>query len=80
VYYGSAQYVPDISEVAEEDGGGGGSGGAVGAADSLDKGLKDLIPSDMDPLERARLEWALDGKMDTVYPEALAGSRAEKKS
>jgi hypothetical protein len=59
VHYGSALYVPSL---AEEEG--------AGAAAEGD--LRALIPSDMDELQRAQLEWALDGKEDTLYPEGPA--------
>ena len=64
VYYGSPQYVPPLAEELEGSSGGLGNGSV--------EGLRALIPSDMDELSRKQLEWALDGKVDSIYPESVA--------
>jgi hypothetical protein len=76
VFYGSAQYVPDMPEEGSSGSGGGGGGdGGLGSGAGLGD-LRSLIPSDMDELQRRQLEWALDGREDTIYPEAPAGVAA----
>ena len=48
--------------------------------------LQGLLPPDMDPLERAQLEWALDGDASSTFPDAsdalevLSAQRAKKRA
>ena len=64
VYLGTAQYVPSMAEE-------GGLEGSLGEVSDL----RALIPADMDELQRAQLEWAMDGKLDSAFPEAGAASK-----
>jgi hypothetical protein len=63
----SADYIAPLPEELLSGIGGGGQGGGGGGGGMLGVGL---LPPDLDPLERARLEWALDGNLSSPYPEA----------
>lgn len=71
--YGDGDYVPPPPEelLLAGAGGGGGAGaeGEAGRAAAVMAALGVGGASDLDPLERARIEWALDGDPSSPYPE-----------
>jgi hypothetical protein len=67
VYLGAAQYVPSMGEEGLE--------GSLGEVSDF----RALIPADMDELQRAQLEWALDGKLDSAYPEPAGAAKPQGK-